>query len=356
MSDAVFDIKITEQHRTARFVFVPWLVRLFSEGPLRSDTSEIPEGDENALTDETVDAIKQICNRAVWQFLAKQCGWKKIDSLHSEDQDSHSFQRLWSNHQSLAFSTATPNLLIAMFNATRRSGGFDRITLPNCLKHNGDLLVHHLVFRRLRDAPLAFGHPPEQSLDRWFANPLNAMYDPLGYRNYDPALTQWIRLCEPDFAAFVPWLGLRQVEKWKQDSAVHRADGLEARLTWLEALTFLVADWGVIAEKCGRIDLAGFVLDLMMHHQQRSEINLTEFRRETAQLSLRQRQEMTGSWTDFLALTGPLEESAKQCLNAHPVERTGPQKCFLAKWEALDFSATVSRLQELSQNLRPTLG
>lgn len=352
-----FDQKTTKHHRTARFTFVPWMVRLFNDGPVRSDSPRLPIGDAEALTDETVVAIQEVATQVCWQFLTKECGWKKIEALDPGNPETHAKRRLWKNRSIpvLEFSTATPNLLITIFNETRKDGDMAAIQMPDCSKLNGDFLIHHLVFRRISTTPQAFGLNESFHPEQWLANPLNALYDPLNYRNFDASKTRWNRLCDSDLAPFVPWLGDRQVGKWQEDSLNFRSAGFEPRLRWLEAMTFLLTDWGLEAEKAQRIDLAGFMLDLMVSHLKWSEKNFAEFEQSTRDLPLGERQSLAVLWTDFISLVDPLEASARKCLDIHPIERTGAQKCFLARWEELGFSEMIEQLRAVSQLLRPSI-
>ena len=94
----VFSHQETAWHRTARFQFVPWVARLLGNGSLQGRSDPLPEGNPDALTDETVEAIGDMMNRAVWKFLARDCGWRQQYAVSfSTDGGEGSFEkrRLW---------------------------------------------------------------------------------------------------------------------------------------------------------------------------------------------------------------------------------------------------------------------
>lgn len=352
-----FDERVTRCHRTARFDLVPWLARLFGDGSVRGDSPSLPIGDETALTDETVAALQSMVNLASWRFLARECGWRRIHAVNPGNPESISKRRLWEEASAdvqLTFSTATPDFLISVFNGTRKEGdlsGDDQATGPVT---NGDLLVHHLVFRRIHDTSLAFGLGGDADLASWLRNPLNALYDPLRYRKVNPEDTDWERLCRADIAMWMPWIGLRMSQIWAGREKSSWACGIDGGLRWLEAITFLLGDWGRACEKSLRLDGYLGALDYLVRHEAGSELKRTEFERENESCSLRERQERAVRWVDFLSLTQPLEESANRFAGVHPIERSGAERAFLSLWEEMRLPEVVKSLGNLSQSLRPS--
>lgn len=352
-----FDALITTCHRTARFDLVPWLARLFGDGSIRGDSPSLPLGDETALTDETVDALKSMVNLAAWRFLARECGWRRIHAVSSRDSETISKRRLWEEAGSrvqLTFSTATPDLLISVFNGTRREGQLSGDIQTVEPETNGDLLIHHLVFRRLHDTPLAFGLAADADLACWLRNPLNALYAPLRYRRANPEDTDWERLCRVDMALWMPWIGLRMSQIWSGREETTWGSGIDEGLQWLEAITFLLGDWGRACEKNLRLDGYLGALDYLVRHEAGSETRRIEFERENESSPLRERQERAIRWVDFLSLTQPLEESANRFAGIHPIERSGVEKAFLSLWEEMNLPEVVKSLENLSQSLRPS--
>lgn len=352
-----FDERVTRCHRTARFDLVPWLARLFGDGSVRGDSPSLPIGDESALTDETVAALQSMVNLASWKFLARECGWRKLHAVSPSVPESISKRRLWeeaSTDVQLTFSTATPDFLISVFNRTRRQEKQGDDNWAGCPATDGDLLVHHLVFRRLHDTPLAFGLEVDADQASWLRNPLNALYDPLRYRKAGPEVTDWERLCRADVAMWMPWIGLRMSQIWAGREQSAWACGIDEGLQWLEAMTFLLGDWGRACEKGQRMDGYLGALDYLVRHEAESESKRIEFERENESSSLRDRQARAVRWIDFLSLTQPLEESAQRFAAVHPIERSGVEKAFLSLWEEMGLNGVVGSLEVLSQSLRPS--
>ncbi len=356
MTDPVFDTATTSLHRTARFGFVPWLARMLDGGPLRGETPELPVGDEKALTDETVAAISDIANRASWRFLARTCGWRRLDAVSPGNPDAHSIRRLWDDRAalpSLEFSTATPALLLTVFNATRKGGKIGEATLPDCTRHNGDLIIHHLVFRRLCEAPQSLGLDPNFLWPAWYANPLNALFHVTSYGFSVTEATRWDAVTAPGIAAYFPWIGLQLIQNTRQKDVLSWTSG-KKNIQRLRAMTLLLTDLALEAERAGRIDLLGFLLRHFAEVLKASEQDFAAFERATNGFTQRERQEMAQPWADYLSFVEPLSRTSRECSEIHPIERTGPQNCFLAQWEAANFTETVECLRDFRQRVRPT--
>ncbi|MEM7385572.1 MAG: hypothetical protein AAF514_11565 [Verrucomicrobiota bacterium] len=350
--------RTTQNHRNARFSLVPWLVRLMDGGPLSGRSDPLPIDDEQALTDETIVAIQEIANRGCWRFLARECGWRRLDAPLPRNAGSQSSRRLWEGAAALpalTFSTATVNLILTVFNASRRKtdeAGVVGPTGDQTIRTNGDLILHHLIFRRLNEQP---GFKSLLSVQKdWLINPLNAFHQILPYRKGEAALTRWERLTDPDLAPYVPWIGHQRALRWARETENLWEIGLESRLQWLEALTERLTQWATQTEKVERPDLLAFGMPLFKSVQQQRSIALRDFERLTATLSLRERQRYGERWVAFLDLVEPLDRFATGCLDTHPIERSGAEKAFLARWQAMDFKEVVEQIRNLSQEVRPS--
>lgn len=352
------DDKTIALHQVARFKFVPWMARMLGGDTIpRDEGAELPIGEFEALTDETVVAIQEISNQSCWKFLLQDCGWRKLDAVKFNDEDSHSIRRLWDESASLpelTFSTGTPDLLLTVFNGTRRGKSIARIAMPDCLASNGDLVIHHLLFRKLHSNPKSLGLDYDHQWLPWYSNPLNALYDPKAYGGNDRVSVRWDRLFDEDMVPFVPWVFSYLIEHWSVSSTPFFHEGLDKQLNWLRGITFLLNGWLEQCHAAGRIDCANSLVDLLAYFEASREADLHKFEEYNEGESIKLRQQRAADWVDFLELGEKLEKASCQGFDIHPVERTGAQKCFLAKWEASDFRHTLTGLRELSQALRPS--
>lgn len=358
MSERSFDPETTNHHRTARLVLVPWLVRFFNDGPIKGSSPSLPLGNPGALTDETVLAVQHIINRACWKFLAGECGWRKRTAVFPGNRDTHSIRRLWQQGQSapeLTFSESSIELLITIFNATRKESAPPFLPIQQCLGTNGDLLVQHLVYQRLRRTPKVFETGDWTAAPSWLCNPLNALASPDLYRDYEAPRIHWHRLFDADLSPFIPWLGANQAILWHRKETSFQEGDLEEKLEWFEALTNLITEFMATAMDAERIDLTTFLLEWFALHAKQKDTNLIQFQRFTENRSLRERQNLASRWVHLLELITPLEHAAREATTTHPVERSNCQNAFLAAWEDLPFDKTAATLRELIQNLRPSI-
>jgi len=195
--EEVFTEEETAWHRAANYQWVPFVVRLLSHGRLQGKTPLLPIGNSRALTKESVDAVADMMNRAVWRFLAHDCGWFRVRNL-TEARGVGSWVRVWDRSPELCFTDRSIDLLLAVYNGTR-SEPAQEFQLPSC-ETNGDLLLQYLVYRRLT---LQAEAGALRASPGWLCNPLTA-----GWSMRVPGGEEfsWDRLLEPDIIYFLPWL------------------------------------------------------------------------------------------------------------------------------------------------------
>ena len=356
-----FDAETTENHRIARFGFVPWMARFLGGGATRQKAPELVVGDANALTDETVQAIQDISNLACWRFLVRECGWRKLTAISELDSAQYSVRRILDEGvvalPNLTFTTATVDLLITIFNATGPAQSIKKIDMPDCLSSNGDLILHHLIFRRLMMEPKSFGVSPDHRWLQWYPNPLNAILDPMGYSGDYPVKVQWQQLFTDQFKPFLPWIGehlYQQVQSrmpmlWEEER-------LRDSLDWLQTVTSLTGRWLEHVGSMDRPDLQCCVFDLLIQHSDMAPEMLARFevmhKREGE--TIRSRQVHGEQWNAFVELIDIFATTAQDCLAVHPVERTAAEQCFLARWEDAGLEHHIVKLRDLSRTLRPS--
>lgn len=339
---AVFSAQTTRHHRAARFALVPFIARLLTHGPLRGDSPPLPRDDPSALTSEAVDAIKQLLNRGAWRFLSETCGWTKVRG-----------SRLWQQPApALTFSKQSIDLLLAIYNFTR-SGGSREIAaaeLPDCLGTNGDLLLHHLVFRRLRRSSLESGIGSNYIWTAWAKNPLNCAWQPA----LASASSDWQRLTADDIAPFLPWIS----EDWRANSRTASADrwfnpaSLEE---WCHAHSRVYRNLISTFDAAGRIDLTGFLLNEFQTNARFAEDDLAQFDRLTQGASIGERRRIARPWAEYLEIPTLLQQLYQTAYATHPIDRDQPQTEFMAHFHKVEFDNVLDILGNLRQELRPTL-
>ncbi len=201
--------------RTARFAWAPFVARLLIDGRLgRGAYPGLPVDDPRALTADTVADVAEIVRRGVWAFLVRQGGWRRtrfVDPARGRVSEG----RLWAAPHLVppAFSPGSVRLLLLLFNAARSPARGARaaperrpfelaIDLPLDSSKSGDLLLHHLVFRRLIE--VFPGGGPWTA--RFAANPLNLLTHAHLFKSGKAAIGSLARLLDDDFHPFLPWL------------------------------------------------------------------------------------------------------------------------------------------------------
>jgi len=357
-----FSDQETAWHRTARFSLVPWVARLLGNGPLRGESKLLPWDTPEGLTDETVGALREMMNRAAWQFLARECGWRQrhaVDVSTRGGERSFRKRRLWDTAADetlppLRFTSEAIDLLVSAYNHTREGVRVEIIEPPSCLSANGDLLLHHLVFRRLTEAGPGLGIPREFGWNRFYENPLNALFHVVSFDESDRPATHWQRLLEPDLAPFFPWIGSRIAESWRLRISREPWKTPSEAGSWFGNAALLNGE--LIVELEERPDLLLFLFEVLAAQAETAEADREQFEHACESLHHhRKRSALAVPWFDFLKTTDALESIHRDGIGLHPIERSGPEKCFLATWEEMTFSATADRLTNLRQRVRPTL-
>ena len=342
----------TAWHKTAQFSWVPFVARLLSQGPIRGKSEELPD-EVRALNRESIDAVKQILNRAAWRFLARECGWRRrricvLPDLQLRD------ARLW-NQQTpeLRFSHESIKLLISIYNATRNANRIEKADMPGCLALNGDMIIHHLVFRRLYNNRKLAAISSDYNWSTWTEkNPLSACTAFAICEKSKYVGLNWF--FESDLNAFTPWLlnyvadeWLRwEEDRWQGPSSIR--SGYQTQQQLCEKLI-------EAARQAERQDLLIPILEYYSKILDDREEHFHRFESQTQRLSMNERRKIGASWSDFLALTNPLERIRDNALGVHPVERSGPEKLYLSAWEEIDFSVALTAAGELQQKLTPRL-
>lgn len=340
--------------RTARLVWVPFVARLLLGGPVRGDSPPLPSRVE-ALTLESVEAVSAILNRAVWQHLARTCGWRERRCVAPDGRIRTG--RLWqvvTGEPKLRFTEASIELLLTLFRATRGDGLVEEAELPVDLSASGDLLFAHLVFRSLHSRRTLASIPADYEWATWMGHPLNALWAP--EQSPAEAVTEirWDWLSDGDLALWVPWLLEEILVENHVEARIWSGPARVSRTRFQRAATVLRA-WMRHCRERERIDwLVPFFL-FFARAADRTSRDQRRFEDLTGRASMRERQELATAWADWLELTEELAAAHGESLALHPVEREAPVTLFLSAWEESRFGESLTALRLLRSELRPTI-
>lgn len=343
----------TAWHKTAQFGWAPFVARLLSYGPFRGKSEELPH-DVRALNSESIDAVKEIMNRAVWRFLARECGWRQRRICEGPDLQLKD-ARLW-NQQTpeLRFTHESIELLLSIYNATRGTNKIEKAKIRGCLEANGDVILHHLIFRRLYYYPKLANISENYRWNQWTKqNPLNAICDFAEIESAEDI--KWERILEPDLINYSPWIITYSTQCWQRTQLRDWGASHSKLKRGFENLKTILEKYIDSSIQIGRYDLTVPIISAFKQFLKEPNVDLMCFQDITKRLSMNERRKTGKSWSDFLDLTDKLEMIQQNALDLHPVERGGPEKLYLSAWEELDFSAVLTTAKELQQKLTPRL-
>ena len=340
--------------RVARFVWVPFVARLLLEGRLaRTPHPTLPVDEPEALTSDTVADAGEIIRRAVWAYLVRHGGWRRTRFVDPRA-DRAGEGRLWQapHLQPPAFSPDSIRMLLLLFNATRQppsrqaadetpvagSPVQPAIELPLDLTKSGDVLLHHVVFRRL----LQITPHPHDWAEGFAANPLNLLSDPQLF-DVEPAAARerLARVLDDDLHPFLPWLAHDWIRGWADLDP-----GRQHRI-WTTLTRLLV--------QAERIDL--LVPWIAFWARLDPDAVHRDFERELGgDIRLEERSARARPWVELLELGTELHEIAGGVRALHPIDREAVHQLFLTACGEYDLDRAAARIERLIQRLRPTLG
>ncbi len=348
--------------RIARFVWVPFVARLLLEGRVtNSPHSVLPLDEPEALTSDTVADVREIIRRGVWAYLVRHGGWRRTRFVDPRT-DRAGEGRLWQapHLEPPTFSPGSIRLLLLLFNATRTPAPAPATMMPNAgprfqpavdlpfdLSKSGDVLLHHIVFRRLRDV-----NRNDDWTARFAANPLNLLSHPHLFDVETAAAREPLaRLLDDDLHPFLPWLAHDQVRAWSRLMPNHSlsSDGVlnqRQRQVW--------KTWTRLLVKAGRYDM--LVPFVAFWSRLDPDSALRDFERLAGDCRLEERSELARPWVELLELGTWLHKTSGRVRALHPVDREAVHQLFLTACGEYDFDRVAAGIERLIQGLRPSLG
>lgn len=332
-----------DSRETVTFDFVPFVVRLFSEGPLRGGTPAVMD-DPNGHTAESMHRLREIWKRAAWRFLARDCGWRALPG------------RIWETQvPPLRFTADSMKLCLALYGASRTGSDWKTTVIPACQEATGDLILHHLAFRRLRQNPLIAGLPSSYDWSAWNTNPLNTAADPLIAPAPLPP-EAWDLLTAEPFAPLLPWILSAWTLRWdRTDSDESEPPRPDSWRRWQAARRRVVDG---IMDAFGRAARPQHYLPFLEWFARMAPglpRMLQKFEDATRSMPLAQRPAACADWHHMLGHALTLQSLAEEFTAIHPADREPCHRTYLAAVHSSGFAEALPAIRSARQALRPVI-
>ena len=352
----------------AAFRMLPFGVDLFQGAPLRLARSKhLPLNNAHALTLEVVEALAASIERGTLAFLSRQGGWKRRMVADAGRDDPRHGERGISPQQwrgigrALRFSDRSIRNVILAYNAVclasgvkpskSRSRGAYLLELKEDLELNGDLLAHHIIWKRLHDANFRVNDVTWHNFQK---NPLTMLVE-LRMPSAQEASAVLDRLLQPDLAPSWPWL-TEYVEAFWWFKLINRWDSLEK----FDRMNKSLAEFGEVlfarALEENRRDYLLVYLEFCRRHfdpeQEYERARLDAFNRLSKNLKLADRDAYRHTWARHVSLCSRLREEYDEVRHVHPIDREAADKVFMNAYERAPFAEIAHRAHLFSNTLR----
>lgn len=362
-----------KHHEVASFLFLPFVVDLFSRRDLRMKRAELlPVGEPKSLTLEVVEAVEDIVVCGTVGFLCRSGGWRALSYAQPGKEEPNKNTRLidetvWLKKK-LKYSKASLETLLITYNAVCQAGGQPypgdsnrKKTKKNKLypktktfkfSRNGDILVHHLAFLNIRAAPFKV----EDAYWRFLVkNPLTQVARLA--TTEDDAKKVFDRLNSKDMGMMLPWLGFHLSSCWQRELET-RWDSLNRfhRLnTGMSSYFNHLLDF---ADREERRDVLVCLMHFFKAHFERPGIEdlwFKEFNRLARDLRFADRTDYQRMWASALNAAWRLNHQYGEARSVHPIDREAPDRVFMEAYEALDFEETAYRIHQIANQLNSVI-
>lgn len=369
--------KLEELHKAhqenAAFRFLPFAVDLFERRELRLKRVELlPIADPEAIPQEVMALLEQVITRGTLAFLCRAGGWQAISVADPGREEPKRRVRMidrqvWEGLR-LRFTDESVLALLLVYNAMgfisgqsipsdepkeRRKRYYDK-TRAMTLAANGDMLVHHIAYLNLEQAPFRVHEESWQFITN---NPLTAL------ARLDPthdAGAVWDRVLAPDMQPLWPWLGEHLSQCWHRTLERSRWDSLE----WFHRLNLgMQQHFSALFARAQAHDRRDWLLPVLCFFQRhfqaeadaREERWLREFNRLARDLRFADRDMYRRTWAAGLDHAWQLYNHYMDARSIHPVDRESPDRLLMEAYEACDFTPTAERARALVNQLNAVI-
>lgn len=361
MSRTDLDLQAAD-HARAHGRWLPFLARLFESGALPLSDRGLPLGIEG-LSRQAVEAAAAILREGCLLSLIRRGGWRAVP------RPGASRARLWRDAEArsaLRFTEESIELALLAFQMARRplpasqrnprAPGRRQIAAALRklrLEAPGDLLVHHLVFERLRRAGLLEGWDEDLTCA---GNPLNALFSCADGEGGEGIVEALARLDGP-VGAWLPWLVTDLARRWIRSEA-RRWSSLDDFRAINERQSFALQYWSEL----GSADRSLILLPLAELYQAwmakswRPRSWLQTIARWTRGRPIYERQALTRRWLELYDGADAIGAAAAEVVAIHPLDREPEQAFFLERLAALGFEKRLESIAALRAEADPVIG
>ncbi len=364
---------IEKEQERAAFHFLPFCVDVFSRRRLNMKRAGLlPVRRPEALTLEVVEALEEVMSRGALAFLCRQGGWR-AQSVARRGKDNPMRKvrlidpRIWRREdRHLAIGDEAIDALLIGYNAVCQAVGQGlpsnssrkRRDYPQSrdmgFARNGDMLVHHIMWLKVREAPFKINEHYWHYLTE---NPLTR-YARLDLRDVE-AEEILERLYAPDFGRLLEWLTPHLVACWLAEFET-RWDTLERFQRLHEGMMGFFEALVHRARRDERRDLLRAPLAFFQAHFAHDNVEdqwEREFNRLARDLRFADREVYRRTWGGFMQVAWQIHEEYAATRSVHPVDREASDKVFMEAVEAVpDFDALAQRIRAYADQLNARIG
>ena len=362
----------------AAFAFLPFVAELFGRGSLPLRKAEpVPVRRDEALTLEVVEALELLLRRGVLAFLCREGGWRAQSwAAPGRDQPRRRVRlidpALWRGRgRKLRFGPASVDALLITFNAlceitggrVDRGHRLDRAAFPRQLhadfERNGDVLVHHITWAKIRQTPLKIDEATWSYLSQ---NPWTrlARLDARaggGLPEADRVARTLDRLLAPDLAPELYWLRGSVVECWRRELRT-RWDSLDRFHRLNEGMAHYFEAIVQRARQHERRDWLLLLVDFFRAHLAREEAleeRAEEFNRLARSLRFAERETYRRTWARAVQIGAELQDEYLRARAIPYIDREAPDLIFMEAMEAAPFDEIAGRARVLANQLNDVI-
>jgi hypothetical protein len=361
---------VKREQENAAFRFLPFTVDLFARRGLRMKRAELikvrrPE----VLTLEVVEALEQVMSRGTLAFLCRAGGWRQLSraraGVEEPERDARMIDpRVWKG-LALEFGDPSIDAMIMTYNAICEAGGQHAPVekrgkrdkhYPSSRKlsfrKNGDMLVHHIAWLKVREAPFKVSSHYWQFLTE---NPLTRLAR-LDVREVSAEDTV-ARLLQPDFEPLLPWLSTHLVRCWMREletrwDSMERFDRLnQGMAAFFEALL-------QVSERDERRDLLRPLAEFFRVHLDAEGLEdqwEREFNRLARDLRFADRDAFRRTWGRSMEVGWQLWEQYTEARNIHPIDRESPDRVYMEVIEGVPYEGLAWRARAFANQLNAVI-
>ena len=375
--------------------FVPFVVALLERKSMHLSTHTLPCGKPEFLTKEAARALQEIVKRATLGFLCRENGWRKLSfapleggQLYAEHPSKGPVwnQQVWKETK-LSYSHNCINLLLAVYNLTRtpkypnpqksnsaksknndqrniellkiqdknNKKASERILSEFKPETNGDMLFHHLVFRRLlQNNQMRF-----IGAQNFVQNPINMMHSFWLFSPFtDKQLKALDDLLKPEMVSFLPWLSVNWKSSWCKYENARPYQSLQGFRNVVINQGQLFHAWMSLLVYEERSDLLEPFLGYYRHLFENEALvdkAVVFLREQTQPLRMVETQKYFDQWLHTLTPALQVRKLYVEAQELHPIDREAQHHILMSSYANIRFDKTVKEFEQLRRTLQPTL-